>query len=49
MAVKKSHAIKKHVPTREESLAVLASKEVKPAIETCASVVPVAMSTRKAQ
>ena len=43
MAVKKSYATKKHVPTREESLAVLASKEAKPVIETCASVVPVPM------
>ena len=49
MEVKKSHAVKQHVPTREESLAVHASKEAKLAIETCASVVPVAMSTRKAQ
>ena len=47
VAVKKSQEIKRHVLTREESLAVLVFKEAKPAIVTCASVVPVL--TRKAK
>ena len=49
VAVKKSQEMKQHVLTREESLAVLVLKEAKPAIVTCASVVPVAMLTRKAK
>jgi len=48
VAVKKSHEIKQHVSTREESLAVLVLKEAKPAIVPCASVAPMAMLKRKA-
>ena len=49
VAVEKSHEIKQHVLTRDESLDVLVLKEAKPAIVTCASVAPVAMLTRKAK
>ena len=49
VAVKKSHEKKQHVLTREESLDVLALKEAKPAIVTCASVAPEAMLTRNAK
>ena len=48
-AVKKSHEIKQHVLTREESLDFLVLKEAKPAIVTRASVAPVVMLTRKAK
>ena len=49
VAVKKSHEIKQHVSTREESLVVLVLKEAEPAIVTYANVAPVAMLTRKAK
>lgn len=45
VAVNKSHEVKQHVSTSEESLSVLV--KAKPAIVTYASVAPVAMLTRK--